>query len=107
MKKHKSHIGGSFEEFLAEEGQLVDATATAIKRVIAWQVSEAMRQHGMTKAAMARKMGTSRSALERLLDPDNTSVTLHTIQRAAAVIGKRINLQMEDVSHKRNRNATA
>jgi predicted XRE-type DNA-binding protein len=97
MTEKNPHIGSSFADFLDEEGMLEDCTHTAIKRVIAWQVEQAMQARGLTKAAMARQMHTSRAALDRLLDPENSSVTLHTLQRAAAVIGKRIHIQLVDV----------
>ncbi len=96
MTKKNPHIGSSFEDFLAEEGLLEDCTNAAIKRVVAWQVEQAMKERGLTKAAMAHEMHTSRAALDLLLDPENTSVTLHTLQRAAAVIGKRVQITLED-----------
>ena len=65
-------------------------------RRMAWQVEQAMQERGLTKAAMAHEMHTSRAALNRLLDPENTSVTLHTLQRAAAVVGKRVQITLED-----------
>ena len=88
------HIGSSLEDFLAEEGRLEEATETAIKRVLAWQIERAMRAEGLTKAEMARRMQTSRAQLDRLLDPENTSVTLHTMQRAAATVGRRLRLEL-------------
>lgn len=97
MTKKNPHIGSSFEDFLDEEGLLEECTNTALKRVIAWQVEQAMQDRGLTKAAMARQMHTSRAALDRLLDPENTSVTLNTLQRAAAVIGKRVHISLEDI----------
>jgi predicted thioesterase len=96
MTNKNPHIGSSFEDFLAEEGLLDDCTHAAIKRVVAWQVAQAMQERGLTKAAMAHEMHTSRAALNRLLDPDNTSVTLHTLQRAAFVVGKRVQITLED-----------
>ena len=96
MTKKNPHIGSSFEDFLAEEGLLEDCTNAAIKRVIAWEVEHAMQERGLTKAAMAHEMHTSRAALNRLLDPENTSVTLHTLQRAAVVVGKRVQITLED-----------
>ena len=96
MTKKNPHIGSSFEDFLAEEGLLEDCTNAAMKRVVAWQLEQAMQERGLTKAAMAHEMHTSRAALNRLLDPENTSVTLHTLQRAAAVIGKRVQITLED-----------
>jgi hypothetical protein len=99
MTRKNPHIGSSFVDFLDEEGILEECTHTAIKRVIAWQVEQAMQERGLTKAAMAREMHTSRAALDRLLDPENGSVTLNTLQRAAAVVGKRIRIQLEDARH--------
>ena len=96
MTNNNPHIGSSFEDFLAEEGLLEECTNMAIKRVIAWQVEQAMQKRGLTKAAMAHEMHTSRAALDRLLDPENTSITLHTLQRAAAVVGKRVKITLED-----------
>lgn len=87
------HLGGSFDEFLEEEGLLAEAEALATKRVIAWQVREEMERRNLSKAAFARLMGTSRSSLDRLLDPTNTSVTLATLEGAAAVLGKRLRVQ--------------
>jgi predicted thioesterase len=96
MTSKNPHIGSSFEDFLAEEGLLEECTNTALKRVIAWQVEQAMHERGLTKAAMAQQMHTSRAALDRLLDPENASVTLHTLQRAATVVGKRVQITLED-----------
>ena len=84
----KENIGSSFSEFLEEEGIRQDVEAVAIKRVLAWKVREAMDAEGLSKTAMAERMKTSRAALDRLLDPENTSVTLHTMQKAANTIGK-------------------
>jgi antitoxin HicB len=97
MTSKNPHIGSSLTDFLDEEGIMEDCTHTAIKRVIAWQVEQAMQQRGLTKAIMAREMHTSRAALNRLLDPNNTSVTLSTLQRAAAVVGKRVHISLEDI----------
>jgi|RhiMetdeSRZDD1v2_1073273.scaffolds.fasta_scaffold5207376_1 antitoxin HicB len=90
MTENTPHIGSSLEDFLKEEGRLEEATATAIKRVMARMVEQAMQQQGLTKAAMAREMQTSRSQLDQLLDPDHPSVTLTTWQRAAAAVRTRI-----------------
>lgn len=91
----QEHIGSSFDDFLAEAGILEEVEAVAVKRVLARQVEEAMQDKGLTKTAMARRMKTSRMALDRLLDPENTSVTLHTMQRAAATVGKRLRLSLQ------------
>lgn len=87
-------LGSTLDELLEEDGLLAEATAVAIKRVLAWQVSQAMEQEGMSKKEMARRMKTSRSSLNRLLDPHNASVTLGTIDRAASVLGKRLRLEL-------------
>jgi antitoxin HicB len=86
------HIGSSLEDFLKEEGIYEDATNYAVKHVLAWQVQKAMQEQGLTKAEMARRMGTSRAHLDRLLDPDNDKVQLDTVQRAAAAVGRRVRL---------------
>jgi antitoxin HicB len=88
------HIGSSFESFLEEEGILEECTANAIKRVLARQIEQLMRERGLSKTALAKAMGTSRPALDRLLDPSNTSVTLHTLQRAAEAVGRRLKLEL-------------
>lgn len=88
------HLGSSLDDLLEEEGYLDEAESLAIKRVIAWQVAEEMKKLHLSKKAMAEKMHTSRSALDRLLDPENTSVTLQTMQKAASAIGKHLRLEL-------------
>jgi len=88
------HIGSSFDDFMEEEGLLVESEAVAIKRVIAFQLEEEMTKKCLSKAALARSMKTSRSALDRLLDPNNSSVTLKTLDAAAHALGKRIQLSL-------------
>ena len=88
------NIGSRFDEFLEEEDLLAETEAVAIKRVIAWQIERLMKEEGLTKSEMARRMGTSRSALERLLDPTNPSVTLLTIERAAKALGKKVRVEL-------------
>lgn len=90
----KAHLGCLFDEFLEEEGMLQSATATAVKRVIAWQIEEAMRSQHLTKTDMAKKMRTSRAALNRLLDESDTSLTLTTLVSAAAALGKKIRVEL-------------
>lgn len=92
MKKRNPHIGSSLDDFLKEEGIYEDATNYAVKRVLAWQVAKAMKEQGLTKAEMSRRMGTSRAHLDKLLDPDNDKVQLDTVQRAAAAVGRRLRL---------------
>lgn len=92
----KKHIGSSFEDFLKDEGIFEEITTKAIKRVLAWQIAEEMKARGISKIEMAKRMGTSRSQLDRLLDPNNDKVLLETIQRAASAIGKRVSISLED-----------
>src|SRR5881227_246769 len=95
-KKVFDHSGSSFDSFLEEEGIREEVEAVAIKRVLAWQLEQAMRKQQITKQAMARELHTSRSQLDRLLDPRNVSVSLDTITRAARALGKRVILRMAD-----------
>ncbi|MBZ5608884.1 MAG: helix-turn-helix domain-containing protein [Acidobacteriia bacterium] len=90
----KKNIGSSFDSWLREEGLYEEVSAAAIKRVVSRQVETAMQQKGLTKAAMARRMHTSRAALDRLLDPENAAVTLSTLQKAAVAVGRRIRLEL-------------
>ena len=91
----KKNIGSSFDEFLSEDGLLESTEEQAIKEILADQIRDAMNNEGLNKVAMARRMKTSRQALDRLLDPSNTSVTLHTMQRAASVLGRRLRLELQ------------
>ncbi|MCX6082050.1 MAG: helix-turn-helix transcriptional regulator [Chloroflexi bacterium] len=88
------HIGSDFDNFLAEEGLLEQAETVAVKRVIAYQVEQLMKQQNLSKTEMSRRMNTSRAALERLLDPANQSVTLQTLDRAARALGKRLQISL-------------
>lgn len=92
MTTDNPHIGSSFQGFLEDEGLAADANAHAVKRVLAWQIAEAMKEQGLTKVEMARRMSTSRAQLDRLLDPDNEKVQLDTAQRAAAAVGRRLHV---------------
>ncbi len=94
MAKQNPHTGSSFDDFLAEEGILEECTAVAIKRVLARQIEREMENRHLTKAAMARQMKTSRSQLDRLLNPENTGTSLETMQRAASVIGRRLEVSL-------------
>jgi len=102
-KGHKvtGHSGSTFDSFLEEEGIREEVEAVAIKRVLAWQLSQAMQKQQKTKQAMAKQLHTSRSQLDRLLDPQNISVTLDTITRAARALGKRVILRVADAKAKR------
>lgn len=96
MTERNPHVGSSFDNFLAEEGTLAETTAIALKRVLAWEIRKAMKEEGISKTAMARRMKTSRAALDRLLAPDNASVTLQTMDRAATALGKRLRIDLVD-----------
>ncbi|MBM3607591.1 MAG: Fis family transcriptional regulator [Alphaproteobacteria bacterium] len=84
----------TFDDFLASQGMLEDAEDVAVKRVLAWQLSEAMKQQDITKTEMAARMKTSRRQLDRLLDPDTPSVTLDTLRRAAKAVGKSLKVEL-------------
>ena len=90
----KKHIGSSFDDFLEEEGLREEAELHAVKRVLAWQIAQAMKAQGVTKSEMAKRMKTSRAQLDRLLDPENDKVQLDTLQRAAAAVGKTLRLEL-------------
>jgi antitoxin HicB len=88
------NIGSDFDDFLADEGMLEEVTAVAVKRVIAWQIEQEMSAQKITKTAMAKKMRTSRASLNRLLDENDTSLTLTTLAGAAAALGRRIKVEL-------------
>ncbi|HWR51758.1 MAG TPA: hypothetical protein VN428_11660 [Bryobacteraceae bacterium] len=90
----KKHIGSSLDDFLAEEGVLDETRAVAIKEAIAWQVQQAMKKEKITKVEMARRMKTSRAALDRFLSPDNASVTLQTLTKAARAVGREVRIEL-------------
>ena len=92
--QENKHQGGYFDDFLREQGIFEEVDAVATKRVIAWQLAEEMKKQGLTKVEMAQKMGTSRSSLDRLLNPSNDSLALHTLQRAAQALGKQVQIQL-------------
>lgn len=93
-KSTEDSVGSTLDSFLTEEGILEEATEHAVKSVLAWQIDQEMKARNLTKAAMARQMQTSRAQLDRLLDPDNSSVTLHTLHRAASILGKRLRVEL-------------
>jgi len=88
------HIGSSLNDFLAEEGLLAETELVAVKRIVALQVEKSMHEKALSKTKMAQRMGTSRAALDRLLDPTNTSITLHTLEKAARVIGRTLHVAL-------------
>ena len=100
-KATTDHSGSTFDSFLEEQGIRAEVEAVAIKRVLAWQFQHAMRRQQKTKQAMARQLRTSRSQLDRLLDPENISVSLGTIARAARVLGKRLIIRVASPKSKR------
>lgn len=91
----KRNIGSDFDRFLEEEDLLQEVTAVAVKRYIAFQLTEKMSERNLSKAEMARRMETSRSALDRLLDPENSSVTLQTLQSAVKALGGRLKIELD------------
>lgn len=97
-KRKKPHRGGRFEDFLEEDGTLDAVTAAATKRVLAWRIAELMKKQHVTKSALAKRMKTSRAALDRLLDKENMSVTLQTMSRAAAALGKELSITLKDAA---------
>jgi hypothetical protein len=96
VKSKNPRIGSSFDEFLESEGIRTEVRVRACREVIASLISHAMEKYGLTKTEMAARMGTSRQALDRLLDPEGGNLTLDTIERAAAAVGKRVRIDLED-----------
>jgi transcriptional regulator with XRE-family HTH domain len=87
-------VGSSFDDFLKEEGIYEEVTDAAVKRVLAWQIEQSRRAQGLSKSALAKRMNTSRSQVERLLDPTNTQVQLDTLQRAAEALGRKLVVEL-------------
>ncbi len=96
MSKLIDHSGSTFDSFLEEENLLQETEAVALKRVIAWQLQRAMQKKRITKTVLARRLHTSRSQLNRLLDPSEAGVSLETITKAAGALGKRIRISIVD-----------
>jgi DNA-binding Xre family transcriptional regulator len=90
----KKNIGSSFDDWLREEGIYEETTAVAIKRVLARQISQEMIDRKLSKSDMARRMQTSRAALDRLLDPENDAVTLNTLSKAATAVGRQLHFEL-------------
>jgi uncharacterized FlaG/YvyC family protein len=101
QRKKVNHSGSTFDSFLDEEGIREEVEAVAIKRVVAWQLREAMKEQRKTKQSMARELKTSRSQLDRLLDPLNVAVTIDSIARAARAVGKRVVIRVMDAKARR------
>jgi antitoxin HicB len=96
--RRNPHGGSTFESFLEEEGVLEETRERAIKAVLAWQLARAMQAGKISKSEMARRLDTSRSQLDRLLDPKNDNVTLKTLAKAARQVGKRLRLDLVDAA---------
>ena len=96
--KKNPHRGRRFDAFLAEESALEEAALIATKRVLAWKVAELMKKQGVTKTILAKRMKTSRAALDRLLDDSNTSVTLQTMGTAAAALGQELTITLKSAA---------
>jgi predicted XRE-type DNA-binding protein len=94
VAKSNPHRGSTLDDFLQEEGIREQATAVAVKRVLAWQLQQAMQQRRLTKTQMAKLMATSRAQLDRVLNPDDGNVTLDSLQRAAKVLGRGLKLEL-------------
>ncbi len=94
MTSINKHVGSDFDEYLKEEGLSQEVERVAIKQVVAYQVGQYMLNQGLTKTEMARRMHTSRASLDRLLDPENSSVTLQTLERAARALGRRLHIAL-------------
>lgn len=92
--KRNPHVGSNFDDFLQEEGLLDEVQAIAVKRILAYQLEYGMKAKQLTKTAMAKRMGTTRAQLDRLLDPDNPSATLATLVKAANALGKRVKISL-------------
>lgn len=93
MSKNK-HIGSDFDGFLAEQGELEEASTLAVKRVIAWQIEQAMQASGVNKSTLAKRMQTSRTVVDRMLDATDTGLTLETMTRAATALGFRVKVDL-------------
>jgi antitoxin HicB len=92
-KQRKNHMGSSIDDFLKEEGIFEEAQAQAVKEVVAWQLDEAMRKRKISKNKMAKLLRTSRTQVDRLLSPKN-DITLSSLQRAAAMVGRRVTIDL-------------
>lgn len=91
---NEKHLGSTLDDFLTEEGRLAEAEAVAAKRVLAFQIVKLMDEQHLSKAELARRMNTSRAAVDRLLDSDNESATLATLDKAAAALGRRLHIAL-------------
>ena len=97
MAKSNRHKSSRFDDFLKEEGIFEEVQARALKRALAEQIEESMQAASLTKTAMASKMSTSRSQLDRVLDPDNLSIQLDTLIKAARAVGKSVEIKIRNL----------
>ncbi len=97
MSDLQPSTGGTLEDFLNELGEKEEIYGEAIKRVLTWQIEEARKKQSITKSDMAARMGTSRTQVERVLDPRNVAVSLDTLDRAARSVGKKLRIELIDV----------
>ncbi len=97
MAKRNPHLGSNFDDFLKDEGMFEAVQAKALKRVLSEQIEESMQAANLSKVKMAALMATSRSQLDRVLDPDNTSVQLDTLMKAARAVGKTVEIKFRNV----------
>lgn len=88
------NLGSSFEDFLESEGIAEEVTSNAVKKLLSYQLLEKIEIENMTKSELATRLSTSRSAVDRILDPDNESITLHTLQKVAEVLGKKLKIEL-------------
>ena len=93
--KRNPHVGSDFDDFLNEEKIFDEAQAIAVKRVLSFQLEQSMKKSQLTKSAMAKRMGTTRAQLDRLLNPENPSTTLTTVVKAASALGQRVKISLE------------
>jgi len=91
-----SYVGSSLDDYLTEKGVYEDANEKAVRRVLSYQLQQVMEEMELTMSAFAEQMGTSHSALDRLLDPENESVTLETLKKAARITGQRLEVRLVD-----------
>jgi antitoxin HicB len=91
----KGRLGQSFSDFLKEQGTYDETVATSIKRVVAWQLRQVMIEQKITKVEMAKRLDTSRSQLDRLLDPENDKISLSMLSRAASAVGRKLTLELQ------------
>jgi predicted XRE-type DNA-binding protein len=94
MSKKNPSRGSTFSSYLKEDGTYDDTTAVAVKRVLAFQLEQAMEKEHLSKNQMAKRMKTSRSQLDRILDPENPNIQLDTILKAASVLGRELRLEL-------------